>query len=139
MERLLGCKIPYELVRRRKEPPSPQAVREEEIARVGHQSTDAEIEEEERGKMGSFGDLRKQSDSQGLEKEAWAFVSEAEYVAGTSAAQQAMDAASEHAPRPPKPEFPSNYNKPGKNVYRFIDTSKQGKKPAAGKQQPIKK
>lgn len=132
MERLLGCSIPYDP--KQEKAPSPRALRDEEIARVGHESTEAEIQEEERGALGSFGDLRKQSDSQGLEKEAWAFVSEAEYVSGTSAAQQAMDRAAEHPPRPPAPETPSNYNKPGKHVFRFIDTSKKGQQRRAAQQ-----
>lgn len=128
MEQLLGCALPYSMDGK---DPTPKQLRQEEIDRISHESTEAELQEEERGKLGSFGDLRKQADDQGLEKESWAFVSEAEYVSGSSAAQQAMDAASEVEPRPPKPDYPSNYNKPGKNVFRFIDTSKQPK--AAGK------
>lgn len=132
MERVLGCELPY--TADKTAAPSPQALRAEELARVAHESTEAEIQEEERGALGSFGDLRKQSDSQGLEKESWALVSEAEYVSGTSAAQQAMDRASEHPPRPPTPETPSNYNKPGKHVFRFIDTSKKGQQRRAAKE-----
>lgn len=105
-----------------------KARREEEIDRVSHPSTDAEIEEAERGKLGSFGNLREQADSQPLEKESWAFVSEAEKVSGTSAAEEAMADALEPAPRPPKPDHPSNYNKPSKQVFRFVDTSKTSPK-----------
>lgn len=123
MEELLGCQLPY---RADGAVPSPRALRDEEITRVSHESTEAEIQEEARGDLGSFGDLRKQSDSQGLEKEAWAFVSEGEYVSGTSAAQQAINRAAEHPPPPPEPETPSNYNKPGQHVFRFVDTSKKG-------------
>lgn len=138
METLLDVKSPVDQKTRAI---SVQKQRAEELERTSHPSTAAEVEEEERGSMGAFGDPRTQAEEQGLERDSWAFVSEAEMVAGTSAAQRAADRAQEHAPRPPKPEYPSNYNKPGKSVYRFVDTSKQQPKAdaAPGKKEPVKK
>lgn len=126
MESLLGA-VP----RNYKGETNLEARRADEERRITHTSTTAELDEEIQKEQhlsvgGAFGDLRLESRLQGLEKDAWEFQDEATVLSKKHAKEEA-----EAAPRAEKAEEPvvaepvSTTAKPGKTLYRFIDTSKK--------------
>ena len=135
METLLGVRSPVD---KRTKAVNIEARRREETMRAEHPATNAEADEEYRsehnvGFGGAFGNLKEQSLRSGIEKDVWEFQSEATMIQerkdDATARKQAQKAKQDEINAKPQvvekiPEPPTVIVKPGKNVYRFIDSSK---------------